>query len=68
VSGRNTPVSGWLPPWWSLYLIAELGSRFFSWSRLDHLEEKRKELTVLMRERFHLVPERPAEAMRVWVN
>jgi transposase len=35
---------------------------------LDHLEDYREELTVLMTERFHLVPERPAEAVPVWVS
>jgi transposase len=35
---------------------------------LDHLEDYREELTALMTERFHLVPERPAEAVPVWVN
>jgi transposase len=33
---------------------------------LDHLEDYREELTALMTERFHLVPERPAEAVPVW--
>jgi hypothetical protein len=28
---------------------------------LDHLEDYREELTVLMTERFHLVPDLPAE-------
>jgi transposase len=32
---------------------------------LDHLEDYREELTALMTERFHLVPERPAEAVPV---
>jgi transposase len=35
---------------------------------LDHLGDYREELTVLMTERFHLVPERPAEAVSVWVS
>jgi transposase len=35
---------------------------------LDHLEDYREELTALMTERFHLVPERPAEAVPVWVS
>jgi hypothetical protein len=30
---------------------------------LDHLEDYPQELTVLMTERFHLVPERKAEAV-----
>jgi hypothetical protein len=34
---------------------------------LDHLGDYREELTALMTERFHLVPERPAEAVPVWV-
>ena len=33
---------------------------------LDHLEDYRQELTELMTERFHLVPERQAEAVPVW--
>jgi transposase len=33
---------------------------------LDHLEEYREELTALMTERFHLVPEMPAETVPVW--
>jgi transposase len=33
---------------------------------LDHLEEYRDELTALMTERFHLVPEMPAAAMPGW--
>ena len=35
---------------------------------LDHLEDYWEELTALMTERFHLVPERPAEAVPVWVS
>jgi transposase len=35
---------------------------------LDHLEDYREELTALMTERFHLVPEMPAEVVPVWVN
>jgi transposase len=35
---------------------------------LDHLEDYREELTALMTERFHLVPEKPAEAVPVWAN
>jgi transposase len=35
---------------------------------LDHLENYREELRALMTERFHLVPERPAEAVPVWVS
>ena len=34
---------------------------FMAWKAIG-----RKELTALMTERFHLVPERPAEAMPVW--
>ena len=33
---------------------------------LDHLQDYRQELTALMRERFHLVPEIAAEAVPVW--
>jgi transposase len=33
---------------------------------LDHLEDYREELTALMTERFHLVPERPEEPAPVW--
>src|SRR5262245_10747243 len=33
---------------------------------LDHLQEYHEELTTLMAERFHLLPERPAEAVPVW--
>jgi transposase len=33
---------------------------------LDHLEEYRDELTALMTECFHLVPEMPAETVPVW--
>ena len=33
---------------------------------LDHLENYREELTALMTERFHLVPDMPVEAMPVW--
>jgi hypothetical protein len=33
---------------------------------LDHLEDHREELTAVMSERFHLVPERQAEAVPVW--
>jgi transposase len=33
---------------------------------LDHLDDYREELTALMTERFHLVPEMPAETMPVW--
>jgi transposase len=33
---------------------------------LDHLEDYREELTMLMTERFHLVPEMTAEAVPVW--
>jgi transposase len=33
---------------------------------LDHLEDYRQELTALMTERFHLMPERQAEAVLVW--
>jgi len=33
---------------------------------LDNLHEYRDELTTLMTERFHLVPEMPAEAVPVW--
>ena len=35
---------------------------------LDNLQEYREELTTLMTERFHLVPEMPVEAMPVWGN
>jgi transposase len=35
---------------------------------LDHLEDYREELSALMTERFHLVPERQAEAVPVWVS
>jgi hypothetical protein len=35
---------------------------------LDHLEDYREELTALMTERFHLVPESPAEAVPAWVS
>jgi transposase len=33
---------------------------------LDHLEDYREELAALMTERFHLVPEMPAETVPVW--
>jgi transposase len=33
---------------------------------LDHLQDYRQELTALMMERFHLVPEVAAEAVPVW--
>jgi transposase len=33
---------------------------------LDHLEDYREELTMLMTERFHLVPDLPAEPAPVW--
>jgi transposase len=35
-------------------------------SVLDHLQDYREELTTLMTERFHLVPEMPAETVLVW--
>ena len=35
---------------------------------LDHLEDYREELTTLMAERFHLVPEMPTETVPVWAN
>jgi hypothetical protein len=35
---------------------------------LDHLEDYREELTALMTERFHLVPEMPAETAPVRAN
>ena len=33
---------------------------------LDHLEDYREELSTLMAERFHLVPEMQTEAVLVW--
>jgi transposase len=33
---------------------------------LDHLQDYREELTTLMAERFHVVPETPVEAVPVW--
>jgi transposase len=33
---------------------------------LDHLQDHREELTALMTEHFHLVPEMPAEMVLVW--
>ena len=33
---------------------------------LDHMHEDREELTALMTERFHLVPEMPVETVPVW--
>jgi transposase len=35
---------------------------------LDHLEDHREELTALMTEQFHLVPDMAAEAVPVWVS
>jgi hypothetical protein len=33
---------------------------------LDNLQEYREESAALMTERFHLVPEMPAETVHVW--
>jgi hypothetical protein len=33
---------------------------------LDHLEDDREQLTLLMTERFHMVPAMPAEMAPVW--